>query len=795
MPLVLKETTIVMGNRKPFAVVLLCCLLAAVAAMPAEHAEPVQDGAISTYLVHVAYSHAPRTTRNTARLTRAYTSFLRDTLPGGINAPAPSILYSYAHAMTGFAARLTARQAAHLEAQPSVLAVTPERVYKLHTTMSSSFLGLTPFSPLVTESNGGSEAVIGVIDSGIYPKGRESFAANRWMGPPPQSFLGECVSAPDFNATEYCNNKLVGAKFFLKGQSYYMNRSRTDTPLDLDGHGTHCASIAAGAPVPNANYFGFARGTAKGAASGARIASYSVCGGVGFGCTQSDVTAGINEAIGDGVDVLSISLGFDEDQLYKDPVMIGAFRAVLEGIFVSTPAGNDGPDYAPVESLAPWVCTVGASTMNREFRVPVVLGNGKTYTGYSLYSGSDPYGTFKPLVYGVDAGSAICEPGKLDPSKVKGKIVYCVVGALDAGWAVKQAGGAGAIIGSPESYGDFARADTHFFPAVSVTRADGQEIRNYSQTPNAVARFAYFGITSKGFLSPPSPRVASFSSRGPNRLVPEILKPDIIAPGVDIIAAWTGEASPSGLAMDTRRVKFNINSGTSMATPHVSGIAAMLKVARPDWSPAEIKSALMTTAYNLDNSGGAIKDMATGKEAGPFQLGAGHVDPNRALDPGLVYDANEYDYISFVCALGYTPQQIAILTGGSPVQDICSRHGELAVGDHNYPAFSVVFKSYDEKITQSRAVRNVGSNGDAVYTFSYRALPVGWSAIVNPSKLVFDEDNDTLEYEVTFSLLPTVRNSSETEAHSALVWTDGKHKVVSPIVLTWPAPTPTVAVV
>uniref|UniRef100_A0ACD5XBC2 Uncharacterized protein n=1 Tax=Avena sativa TaxID=4498 RepID=A0ACD5XBC2_AVESA len=785
-----------MGNRKPFAVVLLCFLLTVVAAMPAaEHVEPVHDGAMSTYMVHIASSHSPRATRNTARLTRAYTSFLRDTLPTGMNVPAPNILYSYAHAMTGFAARLTARQAAHLEAQPSVLAVIPDGLYELHTTLSSSFLGLTPSSPLMVESNGATDVVIGVLDTGIYPKDRASFAADPWMTPPPRSFRGGCVSTPDFNATEYCNNKLVGAKFFHKGHvamTSHMNglAPASRSPLDVDGHGTHCASIAAGSPVANANLFGFARGTAKGTASGARIASYNVCGG---GCTSSDILAGIDEAIADKVDILSISIGLNVTHLFSDPMMTGAFRAVRQGIFVSAAAGNMGPDKATVKNLAPWVCTVGASSMNREFRAPVVLGDGRTFTGYSLYSGPDPYGTMIPLVYSGDAGSDACEAGKLDPSKVVGKIVVCAAGGAEQGWAVKQAGGVGAILASRPAYGGYAEAEAHLLPAVSVTHAEAVEIAKYTQTPNPVARISHFSSVT-GVVDPPSPRVLSFSSRGPSRAAPEILKPDIIAPGVQILAAWTGEKSPSQLDVDRRRVEFNIISGTSMATPQVSGIAALLKVARPEWSPAAIKSALMTTAYNVDSSGGIIKDMATGKEAGPFQLGAGHVDPNRALDPGLVYDAGEDDYISFLCALGYTPPMIAIFTGGSPVMDICSKRQHIAVGDHNYPAFSVVFKSYDEKVTQRRVVRNVGSNVNAVYTLGYRASPSDWSGIVDPPKLVFDAQHQTLEYTVTFSLvLSEASNSSETEAHSALVWTDGEHKVVSPVVLTWPAPSPTVA--
>uniref|UniRef100_A0ACD5XBJ7 Uncharacterized protein n=1 Tax=Avena sativa TaxID=4498 RepID=A0ACD5XBJ7_AVESA len=791
-----------MGNRKAFAVMLLCYLLAVVAAMPAEHVEPVQDGDISTYMVHVASSHSPRATRNTARLTRAYTTFLQDTLlPVGMNAPAPSILYSYAHAMTGFAARLTARQAAHLEAQPFVHAVIPDELYELHTTLSSSFLGLTPSSPLMMDSNGaGTDVVIGVIDTGIYPKDRASFAADPLMRRPPRCFRGGCVSAPDFNATEYCNNKLVGAKFFHEGHAAMMSSvigsaPASKSPLDLDGHGTHCASIAAGAPVTGASLFrGYAPGTAKGTASGARIASYNVCGG---GCTTVDIVAGINEAIADNVDVLSISIGGSIRNLYNDPVAIASFRAVRAGIFVASSAGNRGPGRATVGNLSPWTMTVGASSMNRQFRASVKLGNGKTFNGYSLYAGANPCRTMTPLVYGGDAGSARCEAGKLEPSKVAGKIVLCDSrgSGVVQGYAVKQAGGAGAMIASRKIDGEYTRAQPHLLPAVALTFADAMEIRKYSRTPNPVASMSRFR-TVIDVVTPPSPRVATFSSRGPNPVAPEILKPDVIAPGVQILAAWTGESSPSQLDVDTRRVKFNIISGTSMATPQVGGIAALLKAARPRWSPAAIKSALMTTAYNVDSSGGVIKEMSTGKEAGPFELGAGHVDPNRALDPGLVYDADEDDYISFLCALGYTPTQVAIFTGDGVVMDICTKRKDVAVGDHNYPAFSVAFKSYDEKVTQHRAVRNVGNNVNAVYTLGgYRASPRGVRATVNPSRLVFDAEHQTQEYTVTFSLRmsPAASNSSQQEAHSALVWTDGEHKVVSPMVFTWPAPTANVA--
>ncbi|KAM0856675.1 hypothetical protein ACQ4PT_048951 [Festuca glaucescens] len=280
--------------------------------------------------------------------------------------------------------------------------------------------------------------------------------------------------------------------------------------------------------------------------------------------------------------------------------------------------------------------------------------------------------------------------------------------------------------------------------------------------------------------------MASFSGRGPNFRVREILKPDITAPGVEILAAWTGASSPSGLEGDTRRVEYNMLSGTSMSCPHVSGIAALLRQARPEWSPAAIKSAMMTTAYNVDSSGGVIVDMATGKASTPFARGAGHVDPNRAVDPGLVYDAGAEDYIAFLCALGYTDDQIAIFTRDGSATN-CSAHAGSSVGDLNYPAFAAVFSSRKLRaITQRRVVRNVGSNTQATYNATVTS-PAGTRVTVKPHKLRFTATQQTQEYLITF----TRAAGSVKEAHTfgSIAWSDGEHTVTSPIAITWPSAT------
>ncbi|CAL5053774.1 unnamed protein product [Urochloa decumbens] len=736
----------------------------------------------SSYVVHVAAEHAPPPSSRPHLLTSAYTSFLRDNLPEHIQRPEPMLLHTYAHAATGFAARLTGSQAAHLASLPSVLAVTPDAVYQLYTTLTPSFLGLygSGDGGLLPVSGAASGVVIGVVDSGVYPDGRASFAADPSLPPPPARFRGGCVSAPSFDASVYCNNKLVGAKFFSAGYeaTYGPLDASARSPLDTGGHGTHTASTAAGSAVADASLFDYARGTAVGIAPGARIAAYKVCWEKG--CALSDILAGFDEAISDNVDVISASLGAvgQEPELHEDLVAIGAFSAVRRGIVVSAAAGNDGPGEYTVKNGAPWFITVGASTINRRFEASVVLGNGDAVTGASLYVGQQTGQVTLPLVYSKDAGSESCEDGMLNPNIVSGRIVLCDAGRNHGSQAkaVRLAGGAGVILTSLQEYGEQTLPTAHVIPTVTVTFAGGVKIWNYIKAQRSPVATIVLHGTIIGW-TPPSPRMASFSNRGPYPHAPEILKPDLTAPGVDILAAWT---SP---------VQFNIISGTSMACPHVSGVAAMLRQARPGWSPAAIRSAMMTTAYNLDSSGGIIGDMATGQASTPFVRGAGHVNPNRALNPGLVYDADADDYISFLCALGYTSRQIAIFTRDGTVTDCSRRTG--SVGDLNYPAFSVVFGSDFKAVTQRRAVRNVGSDVVSVYTASVTS-PAGVRVTVSPGTLVFTSLWRTLEYEVTFT--PEGGAIVPRYTFGSIVWSDGQHQVTSPIAITWPVSQPVAAV-
>jgi subtilisin family serine protease len=407
-----------------------------------------------------------------------------------------------------------------------------------------------------------------VLDTGLYPIGRGSFKPADGLGPAPSSFSGGCVSTSSFNASAYCNNKLVGAKFFYKGYETALGHPIDETkesksPLDTEGHGTHTASTAVGSSVAGAGFFDYARGQAVGMALVARVAAYKICWK--SGCYDSDILAAMDEAVADGVDVISLSVGASgyAPSFSRDSISIGAFHAVSKGVVVSCSAGNSGPGEYTATNIAPWILTVGASTIDREFPADVVLGDGRVFGGVSLYSGEPLDSTQLAVVYGGDCGSRLCIQGELDPKKVTGKIVLCERGSnarVAKGAAVKQAGGAGMILANTEESGEELIADSHLVPATMVGQTFGDKIKYYVKTdPSPTATILFRGTVIAN--SPSAPRVASFSSRGPNYRASEILKPDVIAPGVNILAAWTCAASPTDLDIDARRVEFNIISG------------------------------------------------------------------------------------------------------------------------------------------------------------------------------------------------------------------------------------------
>ncbi|EYU21279.1 hypothetical protein MIMGU_mgv1a023973mg, partial [Erythranthe guttata] len=489
-----------------------------------------------TFIVRVKHEAKPSVFPNHSNW---YESSLRS-----ISAASVGVIHSYDTVFHGFSASLSASEAVKLESLPGIIAVIPEQVRQLHTTRSPEFLGLKTgdSAGLLKESDFGSDLVIGVIDTGIWPES-ESFN-DRDLGPAPAKWKGECVAGANFPAST-CNLKLIGARYFCNGYEATNGKMNETTefrsPRDSDGHGTHTASIAAGRYVFPASTLGYARGMAAGMAPKARLAAYKVCWNAG--CYDSDILAAFDAAVADGVDVISLSVGGVVVPYYLDAIAIGAFGAFAAGIFVSASAGNGGPGGLTVTNVAPWVTTVGAGTMDRDFPAEVKLGNGRIIPGVSVYGGPAlAHDKLYPLIYAGSEGSdgyssSLCLDGSLDPNVVKGKIVLCDRGINSRaakGEVVKKAGGVGMILANGVFDGEGLVADCHVLPATAVGASAGDEIRKYiqlSQKSNSKSPpLATIIFRGTRLNVAPAPVVASFSARGPNPETPEILKPDLIAP-------------------------------------------------------------------------------------------------------------------------------------------------------------------------------------------------------------------------------------------------------------------------
>ncbi|KDP25529.1 hypothetical protein JCGZ_20685 [Jatropha curcas] len=687
-----------------------------------------------------------------------HNSMLESVLPSNLSAK-ESIIYSYGRSFNGFAAKLTDEEARTISEMEGVISVILNPILKLHTTRSWEFMGFTNAKIGPSQE---ADVVVGLLDTGIWPES-ESFN-DEGMKAPPAKWKGKCIGA---NFT--CNKKIIGARWYNGLELYDI--SEIKSPRDTLGHGTHTSSTAAGREVQGASYSGLAEGLARGGVPNARIAVYKVCWS--FGCYGADILAAFDDAIADGVDILSLSLGSVASSPYfEDPVAIGSYHAMKNGILTSNSAGNSGPEPFSVSNVAPWTLTVAASTIDRKFVAKVVLGNGQVLNGLSI-NDFDLNGTSYPLIWGGDAANysggvnsdlaKYCPlPGTMNSYKVAGKIVFCE--RWTDGAAILVANGIGTIMMDGD---DFNVAFNYPLPATTVSEEEGVEILNYIKSTREPTATILVGETWKDTTAP---SVASFSSRGPNQLCPDILKPDITSPGVDILAAWSPLAAPSLYEKDSRSKKFNVISGTSMSCPHASGAAAYVKAAHPDWSPAAIKSALMTTAY--------IMDPSKHEEVLEFGYGSGHINPLQAVDPGLAYDASEADYINFLCKQGYNTTTLRLITGDNST--VCKTSKLGRAWDLNYPTFAVAVE--DRQPIQgvfTRTVTNVGSP-NSTYTVSvYMPHPVVKVA-VKPSTLSFSAVGEKKTFTVT---VHGPKIAQTMIVSGAISWKDGVHVVRSPVVV------------
>lgn len=604
-------------------------------------------------------------------------------------------LYSYRHLINGFAVHISPEQAEILRRAPGVKSVDRDWKVKRLTTHTPQFLGL-PTGVWPTGGGfdrAGEDIVIGFVDSGIFPQ-HPSFGNHRTepYGPVPK-YRGKCEVDPE-TKRDFCNGKIIGAQHFAEAAiaaGAFNPSIDFASPLDGDGHGSHTASIAAGNNGIAVRMHGFEFGKASGMAPRARIAVYKALYRL-FGGFVADVVAAIEQAVHDGVDILNLSVGPNSPPATTKTTFLNPFDATLlaavkAGVFVAQAAGNGGPFPKTLLSYSPWIASVAAAVDDRRYKNHLTLGNGKILAGLGLSPATRANRTYTMVAANdvlLDSSvmkyspSDCQKPEVLNKKLVEGNILLCgysfnfVIGTASITKVSETAKSLGAIgfVLAVENVSPGTKFDPIpvGIPGILITDVSkSMDLIDYYNISTArdwtgrVKSFKAMGSIGDGLnpiLHKSAPLVALFSARGPNIKDysfqdADILKPDILAPGSLIWAAW----SPNGTdEANYEGEHFAMISGTSMAAPHIAGIAALVKQKHPHWSPAAIKSALMTTSTTLDRADRPLQaqqysgsETMTFVQATPFDYGSGHVNPKAALDPGLVFDAGYEDYLGFLC--------------------------------------------------------------------------------------------------------------------------------------------------
>jgi subtilisin family serine protease len=639
-------------------------------------------------------------------------------------------------AVNAVALDLTPAEAQRLSLAKGVASVQEDVLKQKQTDVSPDFLGLDGKKEAWDTGYTGKGVVVGVIDSGIWPE-HPSFAD-------PGGLPAHDVDVPcEFGNTAYeptdapfeCNDKLIGARDMRNTYNSQIGPELYDSARDADGHGTHTASTAAGNRDVPAEIFGIDRGTVSGIAPEAGVIAYKGLGDLGgYG---SDLAAAIDQAVQDGVDVINYSIGSSSPVLGPDDVAF--LLAADAGVYVATSNGNGGPAASTTGSPAhvPWLTAVGASTTPRTFENTITLGNGATYVGTSITEGIDE----TRLIDAEDRGNPLCLVDVDFTPALDGEIVLCERGVnarVDKSQAVFDQGGAGMILFN-QNDAQALITDSHWLPSSHIRRTPGLEIKAYIDSAGDAASAS---MTQGMKTSTQANVMADFSSRGPvgSPGDPNVIRPDVTAPGVNILAGNTptpGTGRPGQL--------FQSISGTSMSSPHVAGLFALLKEAHPDWSPAIAKSALMTTARQ-----DVVKEDGT-TPADPFDFGAGHVDPGQPgkrgsiFDPGIAFDADLFDYAAYTCGVDlgvFTPGTCTFLEGLGYSFD---------PSDLNIPSIGIA------EVAGSRTVERTVTNvtNQPVNMKASVESPPGYAVTVSPARVMLRPGQEaTVQVTVTNKTAP-----------------------------------------
>ena len=694
-------------------------------------------------------------------------------------------IYSYKYSLNGFAARMSIAQANKLKSLPEVLNVWEDEIRPLATRHSANFLQLFDSESGLRSQHelDGDGVIIAVIDSGISPEhpalqetrkaDRPSLCRSSWAEATilgqwlcrrydklpdeidfdeVEGWNGECEAGEEFEDS-LCNNKLIGARWFVAGadSSGPIDENEFRSARDADGHGTHTATTAAGNRT-SASIFGTLIGDVEGMAPKARVAVYKACWlrplQTRASCNTSDLANAIDSAVADGVDIINYSVGNSMRDVTA-PDDIALMAAAKAGVIAVVAAGNEGPNLATIGSPAgaPWVITAAASSRSGDSSVEAMQVSeppsiaGRYATKEALFSPAlSERGPIEGRLILVDDGDETLPSGNpgvasdgcqplTNADEVDGKIALMQRSGCLFTDMVTNAEDAGAIAvlvyniaGDPiVMFGEAGLVD---IPALMVGQADANLILAELDADSEVSI-----VLEKSLLLTSSDSgnvIASFSARGPGP-VADILKPDVTAPGVNIIAGFS--ARPANA---TPGENFAYLSGTSMSTPHVAGVAALLRQAHPNWSPAAIRSALITSAHQDLSISGSIK------APNPFDYGAGHIVPNDALQPGLVYDVDDDEYDAFACGVespAVTEDRCTALSAAG--------HSFLA-RDLNQPSISISRLASQETVT-----RRVTNPGDEAETYNIEiAAPPGINVSVSPASMSVGP-GDSASFDVT----------------------------------------------